>query len=109
MTLYRKIGSGSFSEVAVRPNNPNGGASQGVWVTLRNNSTASANRYEMNGVSDIFFFFSGTTSAITYKWYGKNSNGGALYINCSRHQIENNANTYNMLGVSKMIAWEITV
>ena len=109
MTLYRKIGSGSYSEVVTRPNNPNGGNSQGTWVTLRNNSTAAANQYEMNGVSDIFRDAPNTTSAVTYKWYGKNSNGGALFINCSKHQIDNNTNSYNMLGVSKMICWEITV
>ena len=109
MTLYRKIGSGSFSEVAVRPNNPNGGSSRGVWVTLRNNSNAGENIYELNGVSDIFYDAPGTTSAITYKWYGTTNNGGGLYVNCSKHQIENNQNPYNMLGVSKMIAWEITV
>jgi len=109
MTLYRKIGSGSFSEVVTRPSNPNGGNSQTAWVSLRNNSVSSQNKYEMNGVSDIFRDAPNTTSACTYKWYGKTSNGGALYVNCSRHQIENQTNVYNMLGVSKMIAWEITV
>ena len=109
MTLYRKIGSGSYSEVVTRPTNPNGGNSQTAWVSLRNNSNAGENKYEMNGVSDIFRDAPNTTSAVTYKWYGKTSNGGGLFINCSKHQIDNNTNTYNMLGVSKMICWEIAV
>ena len=108
-TIYRKIGSGSYSEVVTRPTNPNGGASQGTWATLRNNSTISMNEYELNGVSDIFRDAPNTTSAVTYKWYVKTSNGGAVFINTSSHDTAGNSYSFNMRGTSKMIAWEISV
>ena len=109
LTLYRSINNSAFSEVVTRPTNANGGSSQGVWVSLRNNSTTNANRFELNGASDIFRDAPNTTSTVVYKWYGNTNNGGGLYINTSEHDYAGNQNSYNMQGVSKMIAWEISV
>ena len=104
---YRKIGSGSFSSIITEPTNPNGGNSLGVYLADRPHAS---NVYQMNVMSDFYRDTThNTTSAITYTLYGARENGGSWQINSSQHQEAGNTNDYNQVGMSNIMAWEMTV
>ena len=105
-TWYRRIGSGSFSQLTADPASPNGGSSLGAYLADRANPS---NIDQMNVMSDVYQDSPNTTSAVTYTLYGVRENGGTFYINTSSGYEAGNSNPYDQVGQSNILAMETGV
>ena len=103
---FRRIGSGSFSQITADPSSPNGGSTTGAYLADRANPT---NIDQMNVMSDVYQDYPNTTSAVTYTLYGVRENGGTFYINTSEHYEGGGTADYDQVGQSNILAMETGV
>ena len=103
---YRRIGSGSFSQLTADPPSPNGGQSTGAYLADRANPS---NIDQMNVMSDVYQDSPNTTSAVTYTLYGVRENGGTFYINTSNGYENGSTQPYDQAGQSNILAMETGV
>ena len=103
---FRRVGSGSFSQITADPSSPNGGSSTGAYLADRAFPT---NIDQMNVMSDVYQDSPNTTSAVTYTLYGVRENGGTFYINTSEHYEGGGTADYDQVGQSNILAMETGV
>ena len=102
----RAISGGATSYINAEPASPNGGSSLGCYLQDR---ADNSNVDQLNVMSDFYQDSPNTTSACVYTLHGVCENAGQFYINTSSHYEGGGTADYDHVGVTNIMAWEMTV